>query len=145
MDKKYYFPIILGIILIVFGFYYFGNFFGGHEISIDGREYKVELAITKEEQEMGLMNRTSLDPNSGMLFVFKEKLVQKFWNEGTLIPLDVIWISGDKVVGVSTLHDISAGLEIVDSIEPVDYALELPFGTALENNIHIGSEVKIKL
>ena len=63
--------------------------------------FSVELAITPEQRETGLMNRTNLPERSGMVFVFEQEDIYKFWMKNTLIPLDMIWLSsGMQVVDV---------------------------------------------
>lgn len=62
--------------------------------SFDGSEsvtVNVEIADSPEEREKGLMNRTSLKPDAGMLFVFPEPQMLSFWMKNTLIPLDIIF------------------------------------------------------
>ena len=62
----------------------------------------MELAKTEAEREKGLMNRTSLDSNKGMLFIFDKEDIYSFWMKNTLIPLDMIWINqNNKVVFIS--------------------------------------------
>ena len=48
--------------------------------------FTVELAVTPSQQATGLMNRTSLEPGSGMLFVFGSEEDRTFWMKDTLIP-----------------------------------------------------------
>ncbi|MBP7114099.1 MAG: DUF192 domain-containing protein [Candidatus Peribacteraceae bacterium] len=62
--------------------------------SFDGTDtvtVNVEISDSPEEREEGLMNRESLKPDSGMLFVFKEPQMLSFWMKNTLIPLDIIF------------------------------------------------------
>ena len=67
-----------------------------------GATYQVELARTPEDQAQGLMFRESLRKNTGMLFLFPQKGVHKFWMKNTMIPLDMIWMDSDgKVLFVS--------------------------------------------
>ena len=63
--------------------------------------FKVELAITPDEQERGLMFREHLDPDAGMLFISNEPRHHVFWMKNTLIPLDMIFISADwRIAGI---------------------------------------------
>src|SRR3989338_4485611 len=56
-------------------------------------EIYVEYATTPEEQQKGLMGRTFLKKNSGMIFIFPDEKIRKFWMKNTLIPLDLIFIN----------------------------------------------------
>lgn len=57
-----------------------------------------EVAATDADRERGLMFRTSLDENAGMLFVFPGLDVLSFWMKNTLIPLDLIWLNERKEI-----------------------------------------------
>jgi uncharacterized membrane protein (UPF0127 family) len=74
-------------------------------VTIDTGEQKlvfhVELAITPAEFQRGLMFRTQLAPDAGMLFVSKYPQAHTFWMKNTLIPLDMIFIGTDqRIVGI---------------------------------------------
>ena len=56
-------------------------------------KFTVELAVTRAEQERGLMFRKSLAPDRGMLFPYKPPRPAAFWMKNTLIPLDIIYIA----------------------------------------------------
>jgi len=60
-------------------------------ICFDNSCAEVEIAETREEMEMGLMNRVSLPENSGMLFIFDEEGTHEIWMKNMLISLDIIW------------------------------------------------------
>ncbi|HEY6148542.1 MAG TPA: DUF192 domain-containing protein [Thermoanaerobaculia bacterium] len=67
-----------------------------------GAVYRLELAKTPEEQAQGLMFRESLPDRAGMLFLFPNASVHKFWMKNTMIPLDIVWMdAGGKVLFVS--------------------------------------------
>ena len=55
----------------------------------------VELAASFEEKRQGLMHRTELAPDRGMLFLYKEPRAASFWMRNTLISLDMIFIRAD--------------------------------------------------
>lgn len=61
---------------------------------------KLEVASTKAEIEYGLMNRTSLPDDQGMVFLFHPAAHVTFWMYHTLIPLDMIFIKDGKIVKI---------------------------------------------
>jgi len=74
-------------------------------VTIDTSEQKlvfhVELAIAPAEFQRGLMFRTQLAPDAGMLFVARYPQKHTFWMKNTLIPLDMIFIGADRrIVGI---------------------------------------------
>src|SRR5881396_1630112 len=54
--------------------------------------FTVEIANTPETWERGLMERASLAPDAGMLFIFPDIAPRAFWMMNTLIPLDMLFI-----------------------------------------------------
>lgn len=110
--------------------------------SIGGVPLTLEFAKTPEEHTRGLMGRYSMPASHGMLFLFDSPAEQNFWNKDTHIPLDVIWLKGKKVIGVSALPAVEErGLIIVSSHEPVDGVLEMNKNFFSEHDIHLGDEL----
>jgi uncharacterized membrane protein (UPF0127 family) len=98
----------------------------------------LELAQTPQEIEQGLMYRTHLPPNTGMLFTFPTESHRSFWMRNTLVPLDMIFInSAGRIVNIE--HEAPPKSETLrHSKEPVQYVVELPGGTAKSQGIQIG-------
>jgi uncharacterized protein len=66
---------------------------------------QAELADNPKAREVGLMNRTSMPSNSGMLFVFEEKAGHCFWMNNTKIPLSIAFIADDgKIVNIEEMQ-----------------------------------------
>lgn len=56
------------------------------------------LAITPEQQAVGLMGRTHLADDEGLLFVYEKPAVYTFWSFGCLIPLDIAFLNDDGTI-----------------------------------------------
>ena len=112
--------------------------------SLEGevREIKVELAITADQQQKGLMFRTKLEKNHGMLFVHKKPHVVKMWMKNTFIPLDMIFIAqnGNVVKIVEQAKPMST--RVISSFVKVIAVLELAGGSAKRLGISLGDKVK---
>ena len=66
---------------------------------------QAELADTPKAREIGLMNRTSMPTNSGMLFIFEQKAGHCFWMNNTRIPLSIAFIADDgKIVNIEEMQ-----------------------------------------
>ena len=101
---------------------------------------KAELATSSEQLETGLSGRQSLDPGSGMLFVFPVMASRGFWMRNMSFPIDIVWIGKDKiVVGVTKDVDPKSYPNIFFPPQPVKYVLELNAGYAEENGIASGT------
>ncbi|NJN46478.1 MAG: DUF192 domain-containing protein [Candidatus Competibacteraceae bacterium] len=62
-----------------------------HEISVSTTRFRVEIAQTLEERQQGLMFRTQLPADQGMLFVQPTPGQASFWMKNTYIPLDMLY------------------------------------------------------
>jgi uncharacterized protein len=65
--------------------------------TINGKTFKITVAQTPEEQQMGLMFRTSLPDDEGMLFPFEPPRPVGFWMKNTLIALDMLYIRNEVI------------------------------------------------
>ena len=96
--------------------------------------FAVEVARTAEQQERGLMHRTSLGADRGMLFPFDPPRPASFWMRNTLIPLDLIFIRADgSIARIATGTPHSEEQIAVE--EPVTAVLEIPGGRAAQLGI----------
>ena len=113
------------------------------EVSIYNKNitFNVEVAKTIGERRTGLMYRKKLLNNEGMLFIFPREKIIQLWMKNTYIPLDVIFISENKVI-----VDIKKNMEklsetIVKSKVKSRYALEFNAGLINKLDIEIGDKV----
>ena len=115
-------------------------------IAMTGKAHKfdVEVARTDAEQDRGLMFRTSLPENGGMLFPFAKPRIGSFWMKNTLIPLDMIFVRADGSIDRIAENTIPESLEPVVSGGEVSAVLELAGGTAARLGIDASAKVTWK-
>ena len=107
---------------------------------------QVEIADTPAKQEQGLMGRTQLPQDTGMLFVFSQEEPLSFWMKDTLIPLDIVFFDAQgQWVSHQTMIPCAPGSEctIYPSQKPSRYALELPAGSLQKLPMAIGWSMEI--
>lgn len=106
----------------------------------------VEIADSAEEHAIGLMLRTELAQNAGMLFIFDDEKQRGFWMKNTKIPLDIIFMDSDGVIidiKENFLPCTTENCEIYYSL-PASSALEVNAGFVKDNSIAIGQAVTFK-
>jgi uncharacterized membrane protein (UPF0127 family) len=101
---------------------------------------KVEVAQTPREHEIGLMHRTSMPANEGMLFVFERAGQQCFWMKNTLIPLSVAFVADDgTVVNVDEMKPET--LDSHCSVRQVRFVLEMNTGWFKRHGMKAGDKL----
>jgi uncharacterized membrane protein (UPF0127 family) len=103
---------------------------------------RVETADTDAEREHGLMDRTSLGADEGMVFLFDSPSDGSFWMKNTLIPLDMIFIAADGTVRHVHANAVPLSTDAVPSGGPVRAVLEINGGSAALLGIKPGDKVK---
>lgn len=100
--------------------------------------FKIEIADDNEERARGLMFRTELAPDAGMLFDYGQEQLASFWMQNTVIPLDMIFIGADGVV--KNIHVNARPLDTtsIPSGVPVRFVLEIPGGRSREIGLKVG-------
>jgi uncharacterized membrane protein (UPF0127 family) len=109
------------------------------------RTFRVEIADTSKTREIGMMWRTSVPRDTGMLFDFKTPQPVTFWMENTLSSLDIIFIRDD-----GTIANIAANAEplsraIIPSAGPIVGVLEIGAGEARRLGIAAGPKVSHRI
>ncbi len=98
---------------------------------IGGEHITLTLAQTPAEQERGLSGHAPLGVDEGMLFLFDDAHVKKFWMKEMLFPIDMIWISPEwKVNGWAARALPESYPAIFTSPDNTQYVLEVPAATA---------------
>jgi uncharacterized membrane protein (UPF0127 family) len=122
---------------------------GLHTLTIDASggekvEVRVEIADNLVEQAKGLMYRTALGENRGMLFVYPVERELSYWMKNTLIPLSIAYIdSGGRIVDILDMKPLDDKPPHYVSSEPVQYALEVNRGFFEKRGVKEGDRVDL--
>ena len=110
----------------------------------------IELARTASERSKGLMDRTTLAGNAGMLFIYEsqQRADHGFWMYRTRIPLDIAYLSEDGVIGAvqqmaPCLSDRGRDCPSYPAGVPFSLALEMNQGFFEKHDIDVGDRLSM--
>lgn len=117
-------------------------------ITVGKKTIYVQIVTAPAEMSQGLSGRQALNPDQGMLFDFKSSQRPGFWMKEMNFDLDFIWISQNKIIGITQNVPRPAA---ADSNLPVyyppgnvDMVLEVNSGWAEKNGVKVGDFVALK-
>ena len=113
----------------------------------DGKrhEFQVEMALTPEQQTVGLMFRPSVPADGGMLFDWGAPRDSAMWMRNTISPLDMLFINADGTIRRVAEDTVPGSLASIESRGPVRATLELAAGTAKRLDIRVGDKVQQRI
>lgn len=116
--------------------------FGRILLRVNDINLTVEYAETFDQRARGLMNRTELCQDCGMLFHYSSPRIASMWMKNTLIPLDIAFITSDgRIANIRSMQP--QDLTSIKSTEAVLYALEMNKGWFEANKIQVGDILSI--
>ncbi|MFZ1741474.1 MAG: DUF192 domain-containing protein [Pontixanthobacter sp.] len=104
--------------------------------------FDVEVAQTLQDQAKGLMFRTELAPDEGMIFPRNPPDMASFWMKNTPLPLDIIFVGVDNRIINIAAETVPYSLDPVASADIAGAVLEIPGGRAAELGIKPGDLVE---
>lgn len=114
-------------------------------LTINGHALQVELATTPAQRAQGLMFRTDLAENVGMLFVFPDDAPRSFWMQNTPLPLSIAFIDAEgRIVNIADMQPFD-DRTLHPSDGPARYALEVNQGWFAQRGIGPGDRVEFQL
>lgn len=116
--------------------------YGKVDVKIGSRTFRLEIAATEADRAYGLMNRATMPPDRGMLFVFPDEKPLDFYMRNTLIPLDIIYVSSSGTV-VSIKHGKPMDESHIPSGGPARYVIELNDGIAAAAGLKPGDHIEL--
>jgi uncharacterized protein len=118
------------------------------KIVINKTTINLEAANTPREQEIGLMFRASMPADRGMVFNFPTAVPANFWMKNTLIPLDIIFLRGDKIMNIQAnvppcKADPCPGYGPTSNVL-IDRVIELNAGQAKKLGLKVGDKLLVQ-
>lgn len=116
-----------------------------------GPQLKVEVAKSFFQRTKGLMGRTDMPANEGMLFVFHSPQRLSFWMKDTYIPLSIAYLDKDLVIKEihqlkpQSMMEASQNLISYPSQCECQYALEVNQGWFKKHKVKVGDRISYKL
>ena len=105
-------------------------------------KFSIELALTPLQQAQGLMYRTFLPQDSGMLFDYGSPKLIQMWMKNTFISLDMIFLNQEGRIIKIVARTVPKSESIISSNFPARAALELNGGITEKLNIKVGDLIK---
>ena len=106
--------------------------------------FEVDIADTITLREKGLMFRKKLDSNRGMLFIFPTEKNVEIWMKNTLLSLDIIFISKERLIVGLVKKALPLSSKIYSITKKSKYVLEVNGGIIDRYNINLGDKIKIE-
>lgn len=113
----------------------------------DGRrhDFQVEMALNDAQQTVGLMFRTSVPADGGMLFDWGAPRDSTMWMRNTVSALDMLFINADGTIRRIAEDTVPGSLAVIESRGPVRATLELAAGSAKRLGIRVGDRVQQRI
>jgi uncharacterized membrane protein (UPF0127 family) len=116
------------------------------DMLLDGKRYRLEVTTTQAQAQKGLMYRTHLPKQHGMLFRFQPARKISFWMKNTLIPLDMLFVREGEIRHIvqGAVPCTAEPCVTYPSGTEVDTVVELPAGTVQKNRIEPGGRIQLE-
>jgi uncharacterized protein len=109
-----------------------------------GTTIDVEIAENDHDRQRGLMYRTNMPADHGMIFAFDEKTNHSFWMHNTCIPLDMLYLDGDGlIVGIEENTPTLSNDTFEVGCES-QYVLEVNAGWTRAHGVMAGQRAKLE-
>lgn len=152
--------IIVLVVIVLAGSYFLFFRKGSHEpqfakdgeltfLNKDTRQkiskIEIEAAIDRNKQMQGLMYRSRMDEDKGMLFIYPNESMEAFWMKNTLIPLDIAFIDGKGQIDTIYRNAIPLDTTPLPSRRKIQFVVETSGGYTNRHGIKEGDLIEYKL
>lgn len=105
----------------------------------------VEVAINPAERQQGLMYRSKMEEDKGMIFIFERDDMQAFWMKNTIIPLDIMFIDSKGVINTIHKNTVPFSERSLPSKTKSQFVVEVNGGYCDRHGIKEGDLIEYKL
>lgn len=117
-----------------------GKVFPTTTLDVGGHAVVAELAVDDEQRARGLMHRSRMAEDDGMLFLYPDSKPRSFWMKDTKIPLSIAFIDASgEIVKIADMQPLVT--ESTKSLYPAKYALEMNQGWFERHGVTKGAKV----
>jgi uncharacterized membrane protein (UPF0127 family) len=109
------------------------------------RPFRMEIAADEVSRTRGLMHRTRLARDAGMLFDFKRPVMTAFWMKDTPISLDLLFVRPDGTISTVAANAVPNSTVEIASAEPITVVIEIGGGLARTLGIAPGDKVRASM
>ena len=113
-------------------------------IQVGDKPVKMQLAVKPREMEHGLMERTDLKPDEGMLFVYAGTQQMSFWMRNTPTPLDIGFFTTDGTLKEVYQMQPYDETPVQSRSNELKFALEMNQGWFMKNQVKPGAKLDLK-
>ncbi len=118
-------------------------FNGKANLRIGEMAFKLDVADTDQEWELGLAGREQMADDEGMIFLFGRSALWPIWMKGMKFPIDVIWLNANKAVDIKR-NMLPEDIPVPASYYPIseaDAVIELNAGMADQSGVKLGDRI----
>jgi len=108
------------------------------------KQIDIEIADNELKRKQGLMWRSKMVDNNGMLFIFEKEEPLSFWMKNTYISLDILYLNESLEIVSIKKNTIPSSEESIPSDLPSKYVVEVVSDFCYLNKIEIGDKVEFK-
>ena len=106
------------------------------------RQIDIEIADNAQDRAKGMMHRTNMPDNRGMLFIFSQEGEQSFWMKNTLISLDIMYVNKNKEIVTIYKHTQPYSENPIPSFKKAMYVVETIAGFCDKYNVEEGDFIE---
>lgn len=142
--KKIIIIIAVFVVLIVIGILQSGLLSRTATAELRGQTFKLEVARTEEQKQIGLSQHEKLEEDQGMIFIFDKPGNYSFWMKDMDFPIDIIFINEETIVEIfENQEPVESGTPpVITSAEVADKVLEINAGLSGKYGIKKGDKIK---